>query len=254
MKPGATQIDRDPGPVPVPASTIAMVSTEPLIRLSTFESTRPPDSYGGLAAMVWLALGAVLLAGCGMLQELIPTEPAPTERDTTRQAHARALSHFQTWTMLGTLVVRSGGDASRVTMRWRQARNSYLMRFTALLGAGLFELKGSEAGVEAKFADGRRARAGSPETLLEREIGWSVPLEGLRYWIVGAPAPDGATAKMEFDGHGRLARLEQAGWTVIYEKYRSLDDLSLPERIRFSNESIDATLVVRRWKAGHDQG
>ena len=59
---------------------------------------------------------------------------------------------------------------------------------------------------------------------------------------------------MEFDGHGRLARLEQAGWTVIYEKYRGLDDLSLPERIRFSNESIDATLVVRRWKAGHDQG
>lgn len=206
------------------------------------------------AAIVWLALGAVLLAGCGALRELVPSEFVTSERDTIWQAHARALSRFQTWTMLGTLVVRSGGDSSRVTMRWRQARDSYRMRFTALLGAGLFELEGSESGVEARFADGRRARAESPEALLDREIGWSVPLGGLRYWIVGAPAPDGATAKMELDGQGRLARLEQAGWTVIYEKYGDLDDLALPTRIRCSNESIDVTLVVRRWKAEHDQG
>ena len=91
--------------------------------------------------------------------------------------------------------------------------------------------------MEARFADGRRARAESPEALLEREVGWSVPLTGLRYWIVGAPALDGATSKMELDDRGRLARLEQAGWTVIYERYGILDDLALPERIRFSSES-----------------
>lgn len=202
--------------------------------------------------LAWLAAGTVLLAGCGMLPEHAPSEPVSSGRDTAWQAHALALSRFRAWTMTGALVVRSGGDASRVTMRWRQTHDSYHVRFNGPLGVGLFEITGSKAGVEARFSDGRRARAESPEALLEREVGWSVPLNGLRYWIVGSPALDGAAPGMALDGRGRLARLEQAGWTVIYERYGSLDDLALPERIRFSSESVEATVVVRRWKAERD--
>ena len=204
------------------------------------------------AALVWLAIGAVLLAGCGTLLDLIPSERDTTGRDTTWQAHARELSRLQHWSMLGTLAVRSDSDASRVTMRWRQTRDSYLVRFMGPLGVGLFEVEGTATEVEARFPSGRRASAASPEVLLEQEIGWSVPLQGLRYWLVGAPAPDHATSKMELDNYGRLARIEQAGWTVVYERYREFDDLALPERIRFSSESVEATVVVRRWKAERD--
>ena len=204
------------------------------------------------AAVVWLAMGATLLGGCGTLLELLQFERDTIEPETTWQAHASELSRLRNWSLLGTLAVRSGGDASRVTMRWRQTRDSYLVRFMGPLGVGLFEIEGSATAVEARFPNGRRASAASPEVLLEQEIGWSVPLQGLRHWIVGAPAPDGTTPKMEIDDHGRLARLEQAGWTVIYERYGDFDDLALPERIRFSNASVDATVVVRRWKTERD--
>ena len=204
------------------------------------------------AATAWLVMGAALLAGCETLMEIFPSEPDAAAPDTTWQAHARELSRFQNWSMLGVLAVRSGGDASRVTMRWRQTRDSYLVRFMGPLGVGLLEIEGSATGAEARYPNGRRASAASPEVLLEREIGWSVPLRGLRYWIVGTPAPDGTTSKLELDDHGRLARLEQAGWTVVYERYGGLDDLALPERIRFSNASVDATVIVRRWKAERD--
>ena len=206
------------------------------------------------AAAAWLAAGAVLVSGCGMLQGFMQPDAAPAEtvlsgRDTAWEAHARDLAGFRTWSMVGNLVVRSKGDASRVTLRWRQAGDAYHLRITALLGAGLLELEGSDAGVEARFADGRRVRAESPEALLEEEVGWSVPLAGLRYWMVGAPSPGGADGTMEIDSEGRLARLGQSGWTVVYEKYRSLDGLALPARIRFSNGSVEGTVVVRRWKA-----
>ena len=206
------------------------------------------------AATAWLAASAMLVSGCGTLQGFIPwdltaSETVPSERDTAWQAHARDLARFQTWSMVGSLVVRSKGDASRVTLRWRQTHAAYHVRITALLGAGLLDLEGSDAGVEARFADGRRVRADSPEALLEEEVGWSVPLGGLQYWMVGAPSPGGAGGTMEIDSEGRLARLEQSGWTVVYEKYRSLDGLALPARIRFSNGSVEGTVVVRRWKA-----
>ena len=206
------------------------------------------------AALAWLTAATVLLAGCGMLPERISPEPAWSADDTAWQAHALALSRLRSWTMQGALIVRSSGDTSRVTMQWRQTGDSYRVRFNgpAPFGVGLFEVEGSEAGVKARFADGRRVRAESPEALLEREVGWSVPLAGLRYWLVGAPAPDGAPSETELDGRGRLARLEQAGWTLIYERYGNLGDLALPERIRFSGESVEATVVVRRWRAERD--
>ena len=207
------------------------------------------------AAGVVLAIGAALLAGCETLLELLPTELGVADPEPARQIHAEELSLLRSWSLHGTLAVRpAGGDASRVTIRWRQSPDSYLLRFMGPLGVGLFEVEGSATAVEARFPDGRRASAASPEALLEQEIGWSVPLQGLRYWIVGAPVPDVAPSKMELDDLGRLALLEQAGWTVVYERYGALDGLALPERIRFSNASVDATVVVRRWKVERDSG
>ena len=202
------------------------------------------------AVALWLALSAGLLAGCETLRELIATE----RTTTTWQDHSRALSGFQSWTMFGAVIVRSDGEASRASIRWRQEIGSYQLRFTARLGVGLFEIEGSRTGVEARFADGRRIEAESPEALLEQELGWSVPLAGLRHWIVGAPAPDGTTARLQFDDHGRLAALEQDGWTVVYEEYGGLDELALPTRMRFVGESVEANVVVRRWTAGDASG
>ena len=207
------------------------------------------------AASVVPAIVAVVLAGCGTLLDLLPARPGAADPEPAWQTHAEELSRLRSWSLHGTLAVRpAGGDASRVTMRWRQSPDSYLVRFMGPLGVGLFEVEGTATAVEARYPDGRRTSAASPEALLEREIGWSVPLRGLRYWIVGVPVPDGAPSKVELDDRGRLARLEQAGWTVVYERYGALDGLPLPERIRFSNASVDATVVVRRWKAERDPG
>ena len=207
------------------------------------------------AASIVLAIGAALLAGCGTLLELLPREPGVADREPAWQLHAEELSLLRSWSLHGTLAVRpAGDDASRVTMRWRQSPDSYHVRLMGPLGVGLFEVEGTATAVVARFPDGRRASAASPEALLEQEIGWSVPLQGLRYWIVGAPVPDVAPSKMELDDLGRLALLEQAGWTVVYERYDTVDGLSLPERIRFSNASVDATVIVRRWKVERDSG
>ena len=213
------------------------------------DSTRASRASRRAASVVPL-IGAVLLAGCGTLLDLLPARPGVADPEPAWQTHAEELSRLRSWSLHGTLAVRpAGGDASRVTMRWRQSPDSYLVRFMGPLGVGLFEVEGSATAVEARFPDGRRTSAASPEALLEREIGWSVPLQGLRYWIVGLPVPDGAPSEVELDDRGRLARLEQAGWTVVYERYGALDGLPLPERIRFSNASVEATVIVRRWKA-----
>ena len=216
---------------------------------------RPPAGASGnlqRAASAWLVIGALLLAGCGSLMKVVPSGFVPAEPEGTWRARARALYGFRKWTMVATVTVKADSKRARAKVQWRQAPDSYLLRFTGPLGVGLFEVAGDAATVQAKFPDGRHVTAASPEALLEEEIGWSVPLAGLRYWVVGVPAPDGTSAKLRIDEHGRLVGLEQAGWTVAYEQYGLLDGLALPERVRFSNESVDATVVVRRWQAARD--
>ena len=203
-------------------------------------------------ANAWLVVGAVLLAGCETLMTAAPTGFVPAQPDVAWKAHARALYAFEAWTMLGTVTVRTDDRRARVKVQWRQAPDSYLLRLTGPLGVGLFEVAGGASSVQAKFPNGRSVTAASPEALLEEEIGWSVPLAGLRYWVVGVPAPDGTPAKLRIDDRGRLVGLEQSGWTVAYEGYGLLDGLALPERVRFSNESVQATVVVRQWQAARD--
>jgi len=234
-------------------SAITAAGTARDIAILGPRSTHGAQTMKRVAGCVVLAICAVLLAGCETLQELLPKQQDVADPGATPQTHTEELSRIRGWTLHGTLAARpTGGDASRVTLRWSQSPDSYLMRFMGPLGVGLFEVEGSASAVEARFPDGRRTRAASPEALLEQEIGWSVPLRGLRYWIVGLPAPDGAPSRMELDDRGRLARLEQAGWTVVYEQYGALDGLPLPARIRFSNASVDATVIVRRWKVESD--
>ena len=141
------------------------------------------------AASACLVIGAVLLAGCESLMPSAPTGFVPAQPEVAWQAHARAVYAFEAWTMLGTLTVRADGERARVKVQWRQTPESYLLRFTGPLGVGLFEVAGGAGTVQAKFPGGRSVEAASPEALLEEEIGWSVPLAGLRYWIAGVPAP-----------------------------------------------------------------
>ncbi len=134
-------------------------------------------------------------------------------------------------------------------MLWRQNPATYTLRFTGLLGTGLFEVRGSESGeVEARFADGRRRQALSPDRLLESEIGWSAPFSDLRYWIVGSVSPQAApAAEVLFDAEGRVVSIKQSGWTVRYENYRLSGDFSLPERIHFSKGEVSAEVKVHAW-------
>ena len=68
-------------------------------------------------------------------------------------------------------------------------------------------------------ADGSSQGAASPELLLRRALGWSVPVQSLRHWVLGLP---GRAAAYRLDGYGRLQSLELGGWLVSYDDYVSL--------------------------------
>jgi outer membrane lipoprotein LolB len=87
---------------------------------------------------------------------------------------------------------------------------------------------------------------------LAEVLGWHLPVEYLRYWVIGIPAPGRAVIK-SVDARGRLVELEQDGWRVTYPEYLGADNVAgeaLPRRLVVSDPRLRIRVVVDEWQFG----
>jgi len=186
-----------------------------------------------------------VLGGCAELPRL--GDGAAVER--AWQVRREALQELRVWTLAGRLAVHNDGEAWNGTLHWIQRSGSYDIRLIAPLGAGSLRLHGNLNGVVLHASDGKVYTAQSGEALLREQMGWSVPVEGLRYWALGVPGP-GEAAKEKLDGAGRLAALRQSGWDIAFLRYDNVGGLDLPGKIFLKRRGLEVRVVVDRWTLG----
>lgn len=184
----------------------------------------------------------VCLAGCATAPSIAPA-PDPQRAWETRE---RALADVNVWSAFGRIAIRSETDRWSATLRWEQNGDSYQIDLSGPFGQGAARIIGRPGAVELIAGDGRRSHANSPEALLRRELGWHVPLAGLRHWVLGRPSPALGPITYDLDQYGRMASFSQAGWEMRYESYGD-GELALPTRLVVSRPGIAATLIVKRW-------
>ena len=195
---------------------------------------------GACSRRQWGLLAAGLLAGCAGLPV---SGPDPIARWEERRRRLAALSRFS---FLGRLALRTSRDALNARIRWRQDGDRYRIRMGGLIGETGLELRGGSQGVELRTRD-EVHHADSPETLLREHTGWSFPLQGLRYWVLGVTAPGGAVEALELDPEGRPEHFFQLGWRIAYRRYVGVQDIVVPGRLDFERARLEARLVVGRW-------
>lgn len=89
----------------------------------------------------------------------------------------------------------------------------------------------------------------SAENLMESQLGWSLPVSNLLWWVRGLPAPDSAY-QLQLNDDSLAHRLEQDGWQLEYVRYQTLEnDTRLPERIQLQGPQLQLTLLVKQWQA-----
>jgi len=197
--------------------------------------------------------GACLLAclsGCALPQSR-PAAPGtgPTpETQAAWEMHRASLSVLRDWTLKGRIAVQTEDDGWHGGLYWKQAGDDYRLRFNAPLGQGSIEVYSVADGVELRTSKKRSRHARTPEGLMQQDLGWHLPVTGMRYWIKGTPAPGGNVGSMELDGDGRLHRLEQSGWRVEFSDYRESGLFWLPASIAFENGDVRVRIRVTRWE------
>ncbi len=146
----------------------------------------------------------------------------------------------------GRVAIRQGHERTASGLRWVHAKDEDEILMLAPLGQTVARLHRDAQGIMLE-ADGKRYVAADAESLTQQVLGWEMPLAGLRYWVVAAPAP-GEVAQASYNDKGQLASLQQDGWEIEYSRYADDAADSLPLRFVMHHGDLEILVLIDEWE------
>jgi len=178
-----------------------------------------------------------IAAACVALLSACATAPAPVA-----PAQVRVEPSF---TCDGRLSARRGSDAVAVHYEWQHTPAKDDFDVATPLGQTVARMRRDATGVHVERPNQTPRDFPDWRALTQEVLGVAIPVDGLVYWIQGAPDPDG-NSSIERDAAGRLSVLRQQGWEIVYA-YAS--DGTRPSRLVLTypgSEVIEVRIVVDR--------
>ncbi|QEA40250.1 lipoprotein localization protein LolB [Pistricoccus aurantiacus] len=198
-----------------------------------------------LASVSALLFTLALLAGCA------GRAPAPESQMRGQWSDQQSrLEAMNNWQLTGKVGLRTPEDSVSANLDWWQSPTYYRLLLSGPFGSGRSTLEGNDQGVTLITSEGR-FQADTPEALMEEQLGWSLPVSALDYWVRGLPTPD-ASYQRETDAKGYPLYLQQQGWEIAYRDWVAAGDVWLPRRLVMSQKGLRATLVVNQWRLEPD--
>lgn len=202
---------------------------------------RGSPSRAPRARFVATLFGIVLLAGCAA-----PRVKPDAELLARQSERERALAAQRDWQLAGRLGVSNGHDGGSGSLEWKQDGDTFRFSVHAPVTGKTWVLSGDAHRVVLDGLRDRPIEGGDAAALLERELGWHVPVAQLTEWVRGARAH--GDARIEFRSDGLPAVIEQDGWKIEYPDYDRALSPPLPRKIFASRGDYRVRLSVSQWQ------
>ena len=152
------------------------------------------------------------------------------------------------WQVQGKIGLRIPNNSGSMYFNWKQEGENWAIHLSGPLGQGATWIRGNAMGVSLQAGDKLPTYADSADQLMQRSLGWSLPIRSLHYWIRGFPDPATALDSIEKDESNNLIRLSQSGWDIVYARHQDIDGWTLPQKIIAPNPDIRATIIIKNWR------
>lgn len=179
----------------------------------------------------------LLVSGCSLQSR----PPLPAEMLAMQEN-----SRLGNWQLSGKVGIRSEQQSQTAYLNWQQCGDVFDIRLSGPLGQGGARLRGSSDSVSLQTRN-QTSSARNPEQLLQQQLGWSMPVSQLLYWIRGVPSPD-YSYRNSPDNNG----FEQAGWHISYSQLQQVDGLTLPAKAIAQHPRLKLTLLLKDWQLDPD--
>lgn len=177
--------------------------------------------------------------------------PPPVRIDAT-QAEAGQLERERLiradtdWAFRGRVALSARGQGGSGRIDWRQSGEDFEVRLTAPVTGQSWRLSRRDGQVSLEGLEGGRREGRDAEALLLDATGWRIPVDAMRQWVRGARAQ--GFSRLDFDGQGRPALLEQGGWSVEFRDW-GRDELPMPGRVIARRGDASVRLIVDAWES-----
>ncbi|OGT49417.1 MAG: outer membrane lipoprotein LolB [Gammaproteobacteria bacterium RIFCSPHIGHO2_12_FULL_38_11] len=191
-----------------------------------------------------LICGVVLLSGCVRLQTPVASKTFEVQNIFSRQVK---LSKINNWKIHGAFSIAQTGQQPEIANYvWNQVNSeNYRIEISSALNLYSVVIV-CRSGLVSLLKNGsQRFSAKTPEKLMEKALGWSLPISELDNWIKGMPA-DGKY-KAKYDVYGHLILLKQMGWTVQYGSYKANKNVDLPQMITLQRTGLFVKIVTNQF-------
>jgi len=196
---------------------------------------------------LWLGAAAgLLLAACA---PVLVRKPADEAALAAQAARERQLAGVDQWTLEGHLAVSDGHDGGSGSLRWTQDGDRYDFELRAPITGKSFRLSGGPGGALLEGIEGGPLRGPDAEALMRKALGWEVPLDDLRAWVLGLRAA-GSPAELHFGEQQLPSLLAQDGWAVDYRAWDVAHQPPLPQKVFASRPPYKVKLSIDSFQLG----
>ncbi len=148
----------------------------------------------------------------------------------------------------GRLAVQQPSGTDTGSIEWSSHGTVSHVELLSPLGSTLAVLDGTPQQLRLVLSDQTVYVASDAEQLTQTVLGYALPLEGLPWWLFGQPAPGAGSARLDPGADGHLARLEQAGWQIAYDNWRSVGNESVPGFLTLRRDALTIRLKISQWE------
>jgi outer membrane lipoprotein LolB len=171
-------------------------------------------------------LVAAVLASC---RTVPPRSVSGPGADAPWPQQRAALDKLDRYALNGRVAVAANGQGFSASLRYTQAADRTQFSLEGPLGIG--GLRVDAQGERLQVATSRGEKLDGPEARaeLERRLGFALPLDELRWWLLGVPAPGESTVNAT--DTGEIRDFAQNGWRVNINSRAPGIGFSLPQRL-----------------------
>ena len=183
-----------------------------------------------LELLVWCLM--FLLSACSV----VPVGP------DMRYSRAAMLHLYgvKYWSFEGRLALTGRNDSWSSNISWEHGPEAEKIKLSGPLGQGavVISLIGNVATIDRGGGDVQSSM--QPEEFINQQLGMSVPVRSLRYWVVGLPESFRPYQETEVG-------FNQAGWLTEYKQMQFVDSSSMPHKMTVMNKQVKLKLIIDHW-------
>lgn len=192
-----------------------------------------------LAALAVLAL----LAGCRTLPPAVVTGPGADAPWPQQRAALETVDHYS---LNGRVAVAANGQGFTAGLRYAQQPKRADLSLDGPLGIGGLRIGLVGTDLEVTNSRGQKLDGPAAREEIEMRLGFELPLDELRWWLLGLPAP-GKSELETAPESGEIRGFVQNGWHVAIETRAPALGFSLPKRLTAERGGTKMKLLVEKW-------